>query len=251
LGELFWYLSGSDKLDFILHYIPSYDKYSDDKITVHGAYGPRLMTSSGGNQIQNIINLLKSKPTSRRAAMQIFLAGDLKQDYADVPCTCTIQAILRKELLNFVVYMRSNDAYLGLPHDVFAFTMMQEMIARALGVEVGFYHHMVGNLHLYDDRVQNAQEYISEKYQTVAPMPPMPHGDPWGSLTTLLGAEAAIRTDSCASLNSSLDPYWEDIVRLLRVHSESRHRKAGYEDRVRALRSQMSCSTYDVYFPEP
>lgn len=37
--------------------------------------------------------------------------------------------------------MRSNDAYLGFPHDVFFFTMIQELVARSLGIRVGDYHH--------------------------------------------------------------------------------------------------------------
>jgi thymidylate synthase len=250
LGEMFWYLSGSDRLDFILHYIRDYADASDDGITVHGAYGPRLLNSRAGNQILNIISLLKSKPTSRRAVIQLFSADDLSRDYADIPCTCTVQAVVRKEMLNFIVYMRSNDAYLGLPHDVFAFTMLQEMIARALGVEVGYYHHMVGNLHLYDDHFPSAREYIGEKFQTIEPMPAMPQGDPWPFLPALLRAEAAVRADPRASLDSELDPYWEDIIRLLRVHSEKHHKKHDYEERVRMLRSLMQSGTYGVYFPE-
>src|SRR4051812_33364910 len=42
LGELLWYLAGSDALDFICYYAPRYEENSSDGTTVHGAYGPRL-----------------------------------------------------------------------------------------------------------------------------------------------------------------------------------------------------------------
>ena len=58
--------------------------------------------------------------------------------------------------------MRSNDAFKGLPHDVFCFTMLQEIFARTLGVHVGVYKHAVGSLHLYDKDRQKANQYLKE-----------------------------------------------------------------------------------------
>jgi thymidylate synthase len=100
--------------------------------------------------VADLISLLQKRPASRRAALQIYDARDLAQEHKDVPCTCTLQFFVRDGRLEMATYMRSNDAYLGLPHDVFAFTMLQELVARSLGVEVGVYRHMVGSLHLYE-----------------------------------------------------------------------------------------------------
>src|SRR5262245_47697345 len=72
LGELLWYLSRDNKLDFIAHYIPEYKDESEDGETVYSGYGPRLFTLDGVNQVQNVINLLTKKPTSRRAVIQLF-----------------------------------------------------------------------------------------------------------------------------------------------------------------------------------
>ena len=60
-----------------------------------------------------------------------------------------MQFIVRCEELHLFVCMRSNDAFMGLPHDVFAFTMLQELVARLIGCELGHYHHFVSSLHLY------------------------------------------------------------------------------------------------------
>jgi thymidylate synthase len=150
LGELLWYLAGSNELAFIQHYIADYEKYSDDGKTIFGAYGPRLFAMRNVNQIDNVITRLRrAGGHSRRAVIQLFNAEDLVDEHEDIPCTCTLQFMVRDKRLHLFTNMRSNDAYLGLPHDVFAFTMVQELIARSIGVSLGTYKHAVGSLHLY------------------------------------------------------------------------------------------------------
>src|SRR5690606_24136569 len=78
LGELLWYLSGSESVDFITNYV---DAYKDEQIqgdVVYGAYGPRLYKSSGQyNQFGNVLNILQQNPTSRKAVIQLFEARDV------------------------------------------------------------------------------------------------------------------------------------------------------------------------------
>ena len=135
IGELLWYLSGSDRLEFIEPYIK---RYADDAVggILQGAYGPRFLKKNGSiNQIQNIIDLLTRKPGSRRAVIQLFDAEDIATEKKEIPCTTALQFHLRDGVLHMSATMRSNDAYWGLPHDVFCFTMLQEMIARRLGAD--------------------------------------------------------------------------------------------------------------------
>src|SRR2546430_602281 len=116
LGELLWYLSGSKALDFISYYASQYEEETDDKVTVHGAYGPRLFSMRGVNQIQNVLELLRTRPSSRRAVIQLFDAEDLVEHYQNIPCTNTLQFVARGGRLHMLTSMRSNDAFLGLPH---------------------------------------------------------------------------------------------------------------------------------------
>lgn len=169
LGETLWYLSGSDQLDIIEYYIKGYRRFSNlpaEATSAPGAYGPRLFGSdSREDQVAKIIEMLSGpqKHDTRQAVIQIFERHDIGG--LDIPCTCNIQFFARGKLLHCYVSMRSNDAYLGLPHDVFAFTMLQELIARQLGHEVGEYHHAVGSLHLYDTNEAAAREFLSEGWQ--------------------------------------------------------------------------------------
>ena len=220
LGELCWYLAGSDDVDFIAYYIPRYQRESEDG-RIFGAYGPRLFRKDGIHQLQNVTDLLRRNPGSRRAVIQLFAATDLDDLHKDVPCTCTFQFFVREEKLHMVAHMRSNDAVIGLPHDFFCFTMLQEMLARELNLELGSYHHLVGSLHIYDDDVKMAKEYLDEGFQsTKEQMPAMPVGDPWPAMIKrLLLAEAEIRRNDAEQDGKldNLDPYWGDLIRLLRI----------------------------------
>jgi thymidylate synthase len=142
LGELCWYLSGTNKLDFISYYIPRYKNYADGDV-VFGGYGPRLLNWDGLSQLHTVTNLLGRKKDSRQAVIQVFDRYDIVEEHGDVPCTCSFQFMLRQGKLHMLTNMRSNDAFLGLPHDFFCFTMLQEIVARSLSVEIGTYKHAV------------------------------------------------------------------------------------------------------------
>lgn len=245
LGEWLWYLSGANDYAFVEYYVPTgYRDDAPDRTTVPNGYGERLANFRGQNQLANIIKLLKTKRTSRQAVIQLFDAGDVGRGYG-VPCTCTLQFLVRDDRVHMVVNMRSNDAYLGLPHDVFAFTMLQELVARAIGADVGEYTHCVGSLHLYDQWHEKAKAFLSEALQGTVPMPAMPEGEPWPAIRELRRAEQLLREGGQYSLAGlSLDPYWQDLVRLLMAYRADKNRNI---TDLRTLRAEMSSATYRVF----
>lgn len=247
LGELLWYLSGANDLDFIQYYISLYEESSDDGQTIYGAYGPRLFNMRGEhNQFQNVINLLRKKPSSRQAVIQLFDASDIEEHHNDVPCTCSLQFLIRKNRLHMFTSMRSNDAFLGLPHDVFAFTMMQEIMARTLDVELGVYKHAVGSMHLYEKDADKAKQYLDEGWQSTICMPKMPNGDPWISIKKLLIVESKIRHGDVINPNElELEDYWADLARLLQVFRV--YREGGDDKEIVRIEGEMSSDIYKVY----
>lgn len=221
VAELCWYLSGSNSGEPVVFYMPKYADEREEDGTIHGGYGPRLFGQDENAQIWNVIALLKENSTSRRAVAQIFDRSDHRSPrFKDIPCTCTMQFLLRDGLLHMVVSMRSNDAFVGLPHDVFAFTMLQEMVARSLNAEPGRYVHNVGSLHLYDQHEESVGVYLGEGYQsTTDGMPPMPLGDPWRRAEELVAAEAQVRAGvPYEQVRLPTDPYWADLARVLAHH---------------------------------
>ena len=246
LGELCWYLSATRDLSFIAYYLPAYKAYAEGQ-EIHGGYGPRLFDWNGLNQFKMVVDKLTKKPDSRQAVIQLFDACDIREFHKDVPCTCTIQFIIRKGQLHMLTYMRSNDAFVGMPHDVFCFTMLQEIMARTLSVEVGQYKHMVGSLHLYEENMNDARVFLDEGWQsTPTLMLPMPKGDPWPAIKSVMFAEHAIRTNLGFDIHllEGTDPYWADLVRLLLVFRSYKDRDV---ERIQELRGQMSSAGFDQF----
>jgi thymidylate synthase len=247
IGELLWYLAGSNDLKFIAYYLQQYEGDSEDGKTIYGAYGPRMFNLRGHDQIRNVITLLTERPESRRAVIQLFDAEDLAAPRKEIPCTCSLQFMIRAGQLNMVTVMRSNDAYLGLSHDVFAFTMIQEILARILKMEAGTYTHFVGSLHLYTKHRNAVHKYLQEGWQPTqnVAMPPMPNGDPMPSVRALLRAEAAIRRGrDPKQLLDGLHPYWQDLGRLLQVYRSFQDRD---NREITRIRKKMTSAVYDQY----
>jgi thymidylate synthase len=220
-------------LDFIRPYVPEYKKDADDGV-LYGAYGPRLFAMRGNvDQLQSVATLLKEKPGSRRAVVQLFNAEDIAFEHKEIPCTTTLQFHLREKQLHLSATLRSNDAYWGLPHDVFCFTMIQEMMARRLDVELGEYYQYVGSMHVYVPYLDRVGEYLAEGYQKAVEMPLMPVGDPFLLVPDLLKAEDRIRHGEPVVASEAVsEDYWADIVRLLQVFWAADH--AGRLDQLKA-----------------
>lgn len=246
LGELLWYLSRDNKLDFISHYIKEYEKESEDGETVLGGYGPRLFGQRGHDQVRNVVDQLRARRSSRRAVIQILNAEDVARRPKEIPCTCTLQFMIRNDRLHMISTLRSNDAYLGLPHDVFCFTMLQEIVARDLGVELGIYQQFVGSLHLYDRDIEGANQFMGEDLQSTVEMPEMPKGNPWPSIQRVLSAEHNIRNNLPLGEDAmTIDPYWCDLIRLLQIFFST-----GDADRINEIKAQMSFPRYGPYIEQ-
>ena len=238
-------MSGANELDFIKYYIRKYRHFAEDGI-LFGAYGPRLLNMRGVvNQLENVFRILQYKPPSRQAVIQLFNAEDILNHHKDVPCTSSLQFFIRNGCLELLTVMRSNDAYLGLPHDVFCFTMLQEFLARRLRVKLGPYRHFVGSLHLYDQNTDNAKQYIDEGRQaTTEYMPSMPLEDPAGQLEKLLDVEKAIRLGMPLDIDSfNLNTYWADLARLLLIFRHST------KDPNPTLVARLCSKVHDSYAP--
>lgn len=187
-AELIWILSGSDSVDFIGHYNSQWKTYSDDGVTLNGAYGKRIFSWNAGirkvdivetsengdtnetneyrqvviNQFNEAYNQLRNDPDTRQATIVLF---DPFKDYRvtkDKPCTNLLRFMIRDGKLNMTTFMRSNDVWFGYPYDVFNFTMLQEIMASLLNIEVGTYTHIADSFHIYEMHFEKALEVISE-----------------------------------------------------------------------------------------
>jgi thymidylate synthase len=195
VGEFCWYLRGDTDLETMVYYNKRMAQFSDDGKTINSAYGDRMFNPTPGyaygvingkfgpySPFEFVMAELKRDPDSRRAVMHINRSHDLinavSNGSKDVPCTMSLQLLVRNRKLHMHVLMRSSDINWGLPHDVFSFTCLQEVFLyelQAAGVPVddlGEYHHTAGSLHLYEPFYGLAKEIAAEPLETPAPMSP-------------------------------------------------------------------------------
>ncbi len=218
LGEFCWHLSASNELSFIRYYSTRWDDFTDDEQTIRGScYGYRLFRQDehGASQWTVAQSLLTHDPFTRRAVLlmsQPLTAADISA--RDVPCASSLQFLLRDGCLDAILLMRSNDAFWGLPYDVFLFTMLQELLAAELGVKLGVYYHHVGSLHLYAKHMEKAQKVLEDTRWLDLEMPPL--SDPV-ELGRFLAVERALRLRASegAKLVSELPEYWQQLAEVL------------------------------------
>jgi thymidylate synthase len=162
VAEWLWIAYGRDDVATIEKYNPYIAQFSDDGITFNGAYGRPVKA-----QWNIVLENLAGDPYTRQAVIDIF-GGLRSRTSKDVPCTLSIQFFERFEKLEMTVTMRSSDVWLGLPYDVFTFTMLANKMAEQLGIELGGLTLHLGSSHLYEvDRVKAHEVLSMPRVETV------------------------------------------------------------------------------------
>jgi thymidylate synthase len=218
VGEFCWHVSASNALSFIRYYSSRWNDFTDDEQTIRGScYGYRLFQPQGGAPSQWDVaqSLIKRDRFSRRAVLLMSQPLSVEDIEAkDVACSSSLQFLVRDGRLDALLHMRSNDAYWGLPYDVFFFTMLQELFATELGLELGVYHHSVGSLHLYSRHIERAKKVLQDTKWLDLEMPEMSCS---AELPGFLAAEHALRVGDSDALSgvNTLPAYWRSLAQVL------------------------------------
>jgi len=156
LAELVWILNGDDRSDVINSWNPSLEKFAGKSEFYHGAYGKRIRSHFGFDQMEKAYQVLQNAPQSRQVVIQIY---DTKIDFPlengrprdeDIPCNICSLLKVRDGKLEWSQIMRSNDVLLGMPYNFVQFTSLQEILAGWLELDAGSYNHYSDSLHLYN-----------------------------------------------------------------------------------------------------
>ena len=144
-GEANWILSGSNDLLRIQPFMKHIGNYSDNGKTLYGAYGPHVV-----NQLEYCKRTLRHDQDSRQAVLTIWQPRpELSKD---IPCTVSMQFLIRDNTINTIVCMRSSDAYLGLPYDLFVFSCITAKLRDLMGkrgLRLGNLTVFAGSSHIY------------------------------------------------------------------------------------------------------
>ena len=153
IAEWTWYMRGWNNLRELTRFNPHMAQFSDDGLTLAGAYGPRLAP-----QWPYLLKKLREDPDTRQAVASIWTPNPAPSK--DIPCTLSLHFLCRWGKLNLIVTMRSSDIWLGLPYDMFSFSQMQNAIAGELELERGWIQFNLGSSHLYEENRVIAQDAI-------------------------------------------------------------------------------------------
>lgn len=167
-GEAHWILTGDNRVSTISPYNSVIAKFSDDGRYFNGAYGPRVV-----DQLSYVVDSLVKDHDSRQAVMTIWRSNP--RPSKDIPCTVAVQWFLRKRIdgagtevdeIHCVDTMRSSDAWLGWPYDVFNFTMLTSLIAltyferTGVRLALGDLHMQCGSQHVYENNWESVTRII-------------------------------------------------------------------------------------------
>ena len=197
-AELLWYFSESNNIESIVAYAPQYVKFAQTDRTAYGAYGHRLASNVfGWHELDLALEVLVKKPKSRQVVCSLWKPYDLnagrRGNVNDIPCTIAWQFILRDDGLHMINFMRSSDAWLGLPYDTWVNTMVLRYLAKELHTQPATYTHVAGSLHVYEKHWTAARESI-DAARSCAPSIELTEADKLDDLRWAVAREVDMRT---------------------------------------------------------
>lgn len=156
-AEAAWICSGSNHLRDLTETMKSYANYSDDGIFLNGSYGVKVV-----EQLRYVVDTLESDNDSRQAFLNIW--RERPSNSKDVPCTTSMQFLIRDNKLNMISNMRSNDIILGATYDIFSFSSVANCVRlllkeRGVDVDLGDLTVNAGSLHLYEKHYDQVDQW--------------------------------------------------------------------------------------------
>lgn len=156
-------LNGSNRVSDVSPLIMRMREFSDDGYHLSGAYGPPFI-----DQLPYVIRTLAKDHSSRQAVISLWRPSP--HPSKNIPCTLSIQFLIRDGMLHAYVAMRSSDVWLGLPYDIFCFTCMAAYVGLHLvafdpstfrkAIHLGGLHITSGSQHLYMNDYAAATDMI-------------------------------------------------------------------------------------------
>ncbi len=173
--ELLWFLMGDTNVAYLnQHGVSIWNEWANTEGELGPVYGKQWRSWDGANgetvdQITWLINEIKRNPDSRRLVVSAWNPVDLPQ-MALSPCHCLFQFYVADGKLSCQLYQRSADSFLGVPFNIASYALLTMMVAQVCDLELGDFIHTFGDLHLYNNHIEQAQLQLSRELR---PLPTM------------------------------------------------------------------------------
>ncbi len=156
MAEVIWIVQGRSDIGFLSAWNSNIVNFLGHGAHTTGAYGPRLRSYNGIDQLERAYAVLRENPDSRQVVLQIWDPPrdlphkDGTSTSIDIPCAVTSLLKISENTLEWTQILRSNDIIMGLPYNIIQWSMLQEVLAGWLDVQPGNYTQLSDSLHLYD-----------------------------------------------------------------------------------------------------
>lgn len=175
IHELLWFLKGDTNIKYLKENgVSIWDEWADDQGELGPVYGKqwRSWIAADGkvyDQIADLIQQIKKNPDSRRLIVSAWNVGDLPH-MALMPCHTLFQFYVADGKLSCQLYQRSADVFLGVPFNIASYALFTMMVAQVCDLKLGDFVHSFGDVHLYNNHIDQARLQLS---RTPFPLPIM------------------------------------------------------------------------------
>ena len=185
IHELLWFIKGDTNIKYLKeNNVRIWDEWADENGDLGPVYGHqwRNWNSEGIDQINDLINQIKNNPNSRRMIVSawnpsvlpdtsISFSENVKNGKAALPpCHAFFQFYVVEGKLSCQLYQRSADTFLGVPFNIASYALFTMMIAQVSGLEPGDFIHTFGDVHLYNNHIEQAKEQLNRDIRTLPKM---------------------------------------------------------------------------------
>ena len=160
--ELLWFLRGDTNVAWLKeHGVSIWNEWADENGELGPVYGKQWRRWEGADgkifdQISDVIRQIKSNPDSRRMIVSAWNVAELPQ-MALMPCHALFQFYVADGKLSCQLYQRSADVFLGVPFNIASYALLTMMIAQVCDLKPGDFIHSFGDVHLYNNHIEQAK----------------------------------------------------------------------------------------------
>lgn len=166
--ELLWFLRGDTNVRYLhRHGVKIWDEWADENGDLGPIYGYQWRswpTGGGGHvdQLAEVVREIRSNPDSRRLVVSAWNVADLER-MALPPCHVLFQFYVADRRLSCQLYQRSADLFLGVPFNIASYALLTMMVAQVTDLAPGDFVHTFGDVHLYLNHLEQADEQLGRE----------------------------------------------------------------------------------------
>jgi thymidylate synthase len=185
MHELLWFLAGDTNIKYLKdNGVSIWDEWADEQGDLGPVYGHQwrrfpalektnetlngepLFIANSVDQIQNLLDMIKTSPDSRRLMVSAWNPADVP-NMALPPCHTLWQVKILGGKLHLQLYQRSADMFLGVPFNIASYSMLLLMLAQVTGYEPGDFVHSIGDAHIYSNHLDQVELQLSRRPKTL------------------------------------------------------------------------------------